>query len=164
MFEILQKSKKLEELGNGLKMVEYEQLQTETIALAEKIEERSNELTKLRFRCNADTHIIAHIKEKQEMLAHKISLEKGVLEHLIDEQTTCRAYVHDLKLQRDNLRKQYNDLSYRCGLLDKPPLLYDYDITGDEIEIVKNEIAVLKVEKISLLQKIEKYEGLIHRS
>lgn len=145
-------------------MVEYEQLQAETIALAEKIEERNNELSKLRLRCNADTHVIAHIKEKQEMLAHKISLEQNVLDNLVNEQTVCRAYVHDLKLQRDNLRKQYNDLSYRCGLLDKPQLLNDYDVTEDEILIVQDEIAALKVEKMSLLKRIEKYEGLIHRS
>lgn len=144
-------------------MVEYEQLQTETIALAEKIEERNNELSKLRVRCNADTHIIAHIKEKQQMLAHKIALEQNVLDHLIDEQTVCRAYVHDLKLQRDNLRKQYNDLSYKCGLLDKPQLLYDYDVTEDEIQTIQEEIADLNQQKISLVKRIEKYEGLAHR-
>lgn len=145
-------------------MVEYEQLQTETIALAEKIEERNTELSKLRFRCNADTHIIAHIKEKQEMLEHKISLEQKALSNLIDEQISCRAYVHDLKLQRDTLRKQYNDLSYRCGLLDKPQLLFDYDVTEDEIQVVKEEIVALKAEKNSLLKRIEKYEGLVHKS
>lgn len=145
-------------------MVEYEQLQTETIALAEKIEERNNELSRLRLRCNADTHIIAHIKEKHEMLANKISLEQNVLDNLIDEQSVCRAYVHDLKLQRDNLRKQYNELSYRCGLLDKPQLLFDYDVTEDEIQIIQEEITALKLERISLIKRIEKYEGLIHRS
>lgn len=153
----------MEELGDGLKMVEYEQLQTETLALAEKIEERNNELMKLRLRCNADTHIIAHIKEKQEMLAHKIALEQNVLNSLIDEQSTCRAYVHDLKQERDNIRKKYNLLSYKCGLLDKPQLLYDYDVTTMDIQRVQEEIAALKAEKASLLSKIEKYEGLAHK-
>lgn len=145
-------------------MVEYEQLQTETIALTEKIEERNNELSRLRLRCNADTHIIAHIKEKQEMLEHKITLEQNVLDNLIDEQGACRAYVHGLKLQRDNLRKQYNELSYQCGLLDKPQLLHDYDATENEIQIVQEDITALKSEKVLLIKKIEKYEGLIHRS
>lgn len=144
-------------------MVEYEQLQTETLALAEKIEERNNELSKLRLRCNADTHIIAHIKEKQEMLAHKISLEQNVLNHLIDEQSECRAYVHDLKVQRDAIRKRYNILSYKCGLLDKPQLLYDYDVTSTEIQNIQEEISALKAEKESLLAQIEKYEELTHK-
>ncbi|CAF5040610.1 unnamed protein product, partial [Rotaria magnacalcarata] len=60
--ELQLKSK--EELAEGLHMIDFEQLKIENQTYSEKIEERNEELMKLRKKISTTVQILSHIKEK----------------------------------------------------------------------------------------------------
>lgn len=151
---VFQKTRQLEDLGDGLKVINFEQLRAETQSLSDKIEERNNELSKLRRRCNSDIHILAHVREKQFMLTNTILVQEGVLRDLQSEENSCRNYLNYIKLERDLLRKKLKEMSFDCGLLDKPALLRDYDRTIEKIAKAKLAIGKLKEEKEEILEEL----------
>lgn len=53
-----------DKLGDNLRLVDYEQLKIENRGYADKVEERDEELTKLRAKCDSIFQILAHLREK----------------------------------------------------------------------------------------------------
>ncbi len=53
-----------EELKNGLHVIDFEQLKIENQTSVEKIEERQEELQKMKKKSSNTVHIVSHIKEK----------------------------------------------------------------------------------------------------
>lgn len=60
--------KKKEELAEGLHLIDFEQLKIENSTLNEKIEERNEELNKLRKKTNQTVQVLTHIKEKLQFV------------------------------------------------------------------------------------------------
>lgn len=149
-------------------MVDFEQLRAERQSLSDKIEgailfhfllmfyvyimslqtkytpERNNELAKLRLRCNADTQILAHVREKEFMLNNILDTKTGDLVRSTNEMSSARNEVNRQKSERDELRKTFNNLSQSCGLLDKPDLLSDYDKVQAAIVERQQDIETLR--------------------
>lgn len=116
-------------------------------------------MAKLRLRCNADTQILAHVREKEFMLENIIEIKTAELERCTDEMSMARNEVNRQKTDRDNLRKSFNNLSQSCGLLDKPDLLADFDKVQatiaereQQIKNMRDAIAQTKA-KMSLAEK-----------
>ena len=57
-----------EELGDGLHFIDFEQLKIENQAHNEKIEERNEELTKLKNKITTTVQVLSHLKEKLNWL------------------------------------------------------------------------------------------------
>lgn len=55
---------RLDKLGEGMRIMDFEQLKAENQSYADKIEERDEELTRLREKCQTSTQILAHLREK----------------------------------------------------------------------------------------------------
>ena len=53
-----------EQLADGLHLIDFEQLKIENQTLNEKIEERNEELHKLRKKTTTTVQVLTHIKEK----------------------------------------------------------------------------------------------------
>ncbi|XP_075169186.1 uncharacterized protein LOC142241303 [Haematobia irritans] len=159
MATLLEQLHDLEDLGNGLSMRNYESIQTETQALGKKIEERNTEFNKLRYRCHGDVHRIAHVKEKQKMLQDTISVQRQQLQESLKEKQRLREVIFKYKIERAKIRKQMQDLSFQAGLLDKPNLMKDYDVTVEYLEELRQNVKQSKLlinqlnEKISVFEK-----------
>lgn len=54
----------VDKLGDNLRLVDYEQLKIEHRGYADKVEERDEELTKLRAKCDSIFQVLAHLREK----------------------------------------------------------------------------------------------------
>lgn len=67
-------------LGTNLRLVDYEQLKVENRGYADKLEERDDELTKLRLKCDEIFQILAHLREKSASAALDIINEQNVLQ------------------------------------------------------------------------------------
>ncbi len=65
-----------EENAEGLHLIDFEQLKIENQSLAEKIEERNDELARLRAKTSQVMQILAHIKEK----LHAVAKDNQVLQ------------------------------------------------------------------------------------
>lgn len=53
-----------EQLAEGLHMIDFEQLKINNVDLNEKIEERNEEILKLRKKLTSTVQVLAHLKEK----------------------------------------------------------------------------------------------------
>ncbi|XP_017473527.1 PREDICTED: coiled-coil domain-containing protein 96-like [Rhagoletis zephyria] len=151
--------KQLEDLGNNLQMRDYESLQNEVQALGKKIEERNADLNKSRMRCNTDIHIMGHLKEKQATLRSKIKLQNTMLASLQKEKQAAREAIFNSKKQRTKIRKEIKELSYQCGLLDKPALMLDYDATVAQLKVVGENVEKLRCKQDEIQRKIAKLES-----
>lgn len=74
-----------EEFGEGLHMIDFEQLKIENQTYNEKIEERNEELMKLKKKINNTVQILTHVKEKLQFVGNENEREKFRLAE-IDEQ------------------------------------------------------------------------------
>lgn len=70
-----------EEFADGFHLIDYEQLKIENQTFSEKIEERDEELAKLKKKIITNVQIITHVKEKLEHTQHVTKLlKKDLLE------------------------------------------------------------------------------------
>ena len=60
--------KRKEELSNELHLIDFEQLKIENQTLNEKIEERNEELLKLRKKTTSTVQVLTHLKEKLQFV------------------------------------------------------------------------------------------------
>ena len=65
-----------EEFGEGLHMIDFEQLKIENQTYNEKIEERNEELMKLKKKINNTVQILSHVKEKLQFVSVENEKEK----------------------------------------------------------------------------------------
>jgi len=66
-----------EKLADGLHLIDFEQLKIENQTLNEKIEERNEELLKLRKKTTTTVQVLTHLKEKLQF----VQAENQVLKH-----------------------------------------------------------------------------------
>lgn len=62
--EITAAIKAMDKIGENHTLIDYEQLKMENQNHADKIEERDEELSKLRIKCTAAIQTLAHLREK----------------------------------------------------------------------------------------------------
>lgn len=138
-----EKSKQLDDLGDGLRMADFEQFRAETQNLSDKIEERNNDLNRLRLRCDADTQQLANIREKEQVLVKNLDSKKENFEDLLQEQYEMRDNLNSLKTKFGILRKNYSEMLFQCGILNRVVLLSDFDDTDQAVsEIYFNNFKV----------------------
>eukprot|EP01116_Phalansterium_solitarium_P013084 TRINITY_DN299_c0_g5_i2.p1 TRINITY_DN299_c0_g5~~TRINITY_DN299_c0_g5_i2.p1 ORF type:complete len:594 (-),score=147.98 TRINITY_DN299_c0_g5_i2:1243-3024(-) len=70
-----------EELKNGLHLIDFEQLKIENQTFNEKIEERNEELAKMRKKINNTVHILSHVKEKLQVGSQLSTVPSWQLDH-----------------------------------------------------------------------------------
>lgn len=159
--EINENLKSLEDLGNGLRVFDYEQLQAEVQSLSDKIEERNKQLTKFRLRCNDHTQIIAHIREKSLELINTIEEEGENLNIVNDNVKSLREDVNFACKERDALRKKFNQLDIDCGLLNKPHLMRDFDKITNVLKETQSEVANIESENQIGDEKISRLKNIL---
>ncbi len=60
--------RKKEQLAEGLHMIDFEQLKINNVDLNEKIEERNEDILKLRRKVTSTVQVLTHVKEKLQFL------------------------------------------------------------------------------------------------
>jgi len=98
--------KKREEVSSELHMIDFEQLKIENQSLNEKIEERNEELLKLRKKTTSTVQVLTHLKEKLQFVQAENQVLKTELTGLEAELGQHRDAVTKVKFQRDQLRHE----------------------------------------------------------
>lgn len=135
-----EKSKEIEDLGNGFKMKDFTQLRIEITNLAEKIEDRNSEMDRSRQRCQTNTQHLAHFREKSHLLTDVVKNRTEELKKTEQVQTEERHNLGKLKMDLIQRRNDYQNLIDSSGLLTHKILLKHYDDTEkflQESEVVK---------------------------
>jgi hypothetical protein len=108
--------KKREEVSSELHMIDFEQLKIENQSLNEKIEERNEELLKLRKKTTSTVQVLTHLKEKLQFVQAENQVLKAELTGLESDLGNHRDAVTKVKLQRDQLRQENAKLKARPDL------------------------------------------------
>lgn len=166
----------LDKIGDNFHLIDYEQLKIENRNHADKIEERDEELSRLRRKCIAAIDCLAHIREKSAEIQLQIVEHNTLLDEAKMESWECRERVNFFKLERDTLRADIERLKEESGLLTKSRLLCDMeesmrdrDETQKELDgVIKsyNEKKELIADLKETIEEIEtkiKFFGPMHK-
>lgn len=110
----------------------------------DKLEERDEELSRLRQKCIAAIQCLAHIREKCAEVQMDIKEQAGLLEEAQMEAFECRERVNYYKQARDTMRLEIEKLKEDSGLLTKSRLLSDMETSLQEREQIKIELELLE--------------------
>jgi len=156
-----------EELADGLHLIDFEQLKIENQTYNEKIEERNEDLLKLRKKITNVVQELTHVKEKLQFVqAENIDLKQELssLDHRV---STERDQLPTAKHQRDTLRLSNTSLKHRNGLLGNVPLLNDFEQKVDmlkekvsKIDNLRDYHQMLAAESLAIKRKIRKAQLL----
>nr|CAH8842084.1 unnamed protein product [Trichobilharzia regenti] len=162
--EALLKSK--EELSEGLHLIDFEQLKIENQTYNEKIDERNEELSKLRRKISNTVQIMTHIKEKLQAVQNDNAKQKKKLDEADEELTLNRDRLTKMKQTRELLRAENARLRRSCGLLGKNALLLNYEDSYDSVlhkrqslEETKQLTANYQLKTQNLAQKIRNVQN-----
>ncbi|XP_040275066.1 coiled-coil domain-containing protein 96 [Bufo bufo] len=123
-----------EELAEGLHLIDFEQLKIENQNYNEKIEERNEELLKLKKKITNTVQVLTHVKEKLQFVQAENQKQKERLMEVEALVGNKRDILTKTKQARDSLRMDNLKLKQKCGLLGNKVLLRDFEDKVDAIE------------------------------
>lgn len=132
--------KKMEDYFEGLHIIDFEQLKIENNTLTEKIEDRNEEIHKLKNKINYTVQILAHLQEKSK----DISIEKELKKNENDE---LKKKIIDMKMKltskkEENDKKALKQLNEnkKIDQINSVPLKNYYKKTLDHIATLSSQI------------------------
>ncbi|XP_053560136.1 coiled-coil domain-containing protein 96 [Bombina bombina] len=167
-FESTLKAK--EELAEGLHLIDFEQLKIENQTYNEKIEERNEELLKLRKKITNTVELLTHLKEKLQYVQGENQCLREMLLDVEAQVAHKRDILTKTKKARDSLRMDNLKLKQKCGLLGSELLLRDYEEKVDsteelsqKLENLKRHHAELTLSTKGLIKKIEETKSAMQK-
>merc|ERR1740129_2450050 len=154
-----QQLRKKDELAENLHVIDFEQLKIENQTLNEKIEERNDELHKLRKKTIVTVQIITHMREKVEFVKQGYQSLKSELAQLDQDLAAQRHLVDKTKHERDEHRAEYGKLKQQTGIMNSEHLTRDYEQRSDRIKELKEDITNLKRRHQQMTQFIKSQGG-----
>merc|ERR1712139_425900 len=119
--------------------------------LNEKIEERNEELLKLRKKTTTTVQVLTHLKEKLQFVQAENQVRKQELSDFEVELTAKRDMLTQVKHDRDALRAENAARRQQRGLVSSEELLIDYE---------KRRLDVI-AKKETIEQMQERYDQVI---
>eukprot|EP01035_Chromulina_nebulosa_P029004 gene29004-38374_t len=142
-------------------MIDFEQLKIENQTLIEKIEERSEELAKLKRKKMLTVQILTHIREKLRFVEQANAVVQAQLSSHEDELTKLRNQVTLEKLSRDAIKLENKA---KQGFATSDLLLMDYEKRTQRVETLRTTLNELKERYTILLQQTNKVNGITTKS
>mmetsp|Transcript_10256 Transcript_10256/g.16979 ORF Transcript_10256/g.16979 Transcript_10256/m.16979 type:complete len:273 (+) Transcript_10256:560-1378(+) len=133
-----------EQLAEGLHLIDFEQLRIENQSQTEKIEERNEELHKLRRKNQKTVEVLTHMKEKLKFVEAENAGRREALRELDAQLAGERDRLGRAKHQRDALRAEAAALRDRQGFTNSDLLVVDFEQRKLDIKQLQDKIAELK--------------------
>jgi len=153
--------RKKDELAENLHVIDFEQLKIENQTLNEKIEERNEELHKLRKKTIVTVQIITHMREKVQFVQQEYQVLKGELAQLEQALGAQRDLVAKTKSERDDHRTEYAKLKQQAGIMNSEHLTKDFESRAEHIRQLKDDISSLKKRHQQMTQFVKAHGGRI---
>eukprot|EP00746_Dinoflagellata_sp_MGD_P160861 gnl/MRDRNA2_/MRDRNA2_87795_c0_seq1.p1 gnl/MRDRNA2_/MRDRNA2_87795_c0~~gnl/MRDRNA2_/MRDRNA2_87795_c0_seq1.p1 ORF type:complete len:460 (+),score=202.25 gnl/MRDRNA2_/MRDRNA2_87795_c0_seq1:72-1451(+) len=147
--------RKKDELAENLHVIDFEQLKIENQTLNEKIEERNEELHKLRKKTIITVQVITHMREKLQFIQQENQVLRKDLAELDTELASQRDLVAKTKHERDDYRSENAKLRQQTGIINSELLTKDYEDRTQHIKKLKEELDVLKAKHKKLMKFIK---------
>ena len=146
----------MEQLADGLHLIDFEQLKIENQTLNEKIEERNEELFKLRSKIEEQVIMVTHTRERYYhlMKVHAKNQEKHQV--LFDRLSNLKKRQTALKKEREDHQAINQRLKQETGVENKRELKQDYFNRVELIEKLDQENKMLADKHARLTRVINK--------
>jgi predicted nucleic acid-binding Zn-ribbon protein len=148
--------KKKEQLADGLHLIDFEQLKIENQTLNEKIEERNEELHKLRKKITNTVVILSHTREKLKYVEQQNLLHNSKLKYLNEGLNEEKISLSKMKNDRKILKKEHLKVEQQTGIINNTALKSDYKYRGEEITNLSERIIGLEEYHSRLTRIIER--------
>jgi len=153
--------RKKDELAENLHVIDFEQLKIENQTLNEKIEERNEELHKLRKKTIVTVQIITHMREKVQFVQQEYLALKGELAQLDLDLAAQRDTVTKTKHERDDIRGENAKYRQQTGITNSEGLSKDYEERAEHIKQLIADIAQLKTRHKQMMQFVNRHGGKV---
>jgi hypothetical protein len=155
--------RKREKQNDGMHLIDFEQLKIENTNLNEKIEERNEDLLKLRKKATTTIHVLTHVKEKLEF----VKAENTQLQRDVAEQEELLAALRDkltqTKKDRDLFVNENLRMKEKMPMIGSEDLLLDYELRKKQIEDLRIEVVTLTNTHHELMQWISSHQGQLDK-
>mmetsp|Transcript_7815 Transcript_7815/g.14795 ORF Transcript_7815/g.14795 Transcript_7815/m.14795 type:complete len:500 (+) Transcript_7815:235-1734(+) len=148
-----------EELAEGLHLIDFEQLKIENQSLNEKIEERNEELLKLRKKTTTTVQVLTHLKEKLQFVQKENEVLQAELEDLDGDLAGKRDQLNKEKLDRDMFRIENARIKAQSGIVTNPNLLDDMEIQKERRDVLQERVDGLKTRHTQIMVQIDRMHG-----
>jgi chromosome segregation ATPase len=152
------KEKKIEEIGDGLTLFDYENTKTRLQIITSNIEVKNKMLEKMRMRIKKDIKDDPKYTENLNELDENLSGVEDTLRALKSEYAKLFNESKRMKNLVKQLESKLDDIYVKGQLLSERSLMVDYDKMDEKLCEKKDEVARLKDENQKLDQKFRKYE------
>ena len=162
--------KKMEDYFEGLHIIDFEQLKIENNTLTEKIEDRNEEIHKLKNKINYTVQILAHLQEKSKFVSSENEIKKTENENLKKEIIEMKRKLTEKKEENDkkalkqlNENKKIDQINsiplknyYRKTLLHIQELAKQIDQVSSQLLVYRQKRRASKKDITDLLQRKER--------
>eukprot|EP01063_Lacrimia_lanifica_P027716 TRINITY_DN3931_c0_g1_i2.p1 TRINITY_DN3931_c0_g1~~TRINITY_DN3931_c0_g1_i2.p1 ORF type:complete len:409 (+),score=271.04 TRINITY_DN3931_c0_g1_i2:77-1228(+) len=155
--------KEKEKLTDGLHLIDFEQLKIENTTLNEKIEERNEEVLKLKKKATTTIHILTHVKEKLQYIQGENMTLKKTLEQLDTTLDENRAKMTEVKKDRDVFASENVKMREKMPMIGSEDLLMDYELRKQQIETLRIEVVEKTNHHHELMLWIDKWQPTVHQ-
>lgn len=133
-----------EELAEGLHLIDFEQLKIENQSLNEKIEERNEELLKLRKKTTSTVQVVTHLKEKLQFVHKENSVLEETLKKLEARLSSQRDRTQFVKHELTALKTKNRQFRRQSEVVTSRPLLRDVEVQKKKREDLLSSISAMK--------------------
>jgi len=152
------KEKKIEEIGDGLTLFDYENMKTRLQIITSNIDAKNKILEKISMRVKKDMKNDPKYSEDLKELDIDLSGVEENLRELKNEYAKLFNESKRLKNLEKQLESKLDDIYVKGQLLSERSLMVEYDKMDEKLIEKKDEVARLKDENQKLDQKFRKYE------
>nr|CCC91560.1 unnamed protein product [Trypanosoma congolense IL3000] len=125
---------------DGMSLIDFEQLKIENTNLNEKIEERNEDIVRLRRKVTTTIHVLTHVKEKLEFM----KIENGQLRRQVasteEELNSLRDKLAQTKRQRDHFIACNLKIREKMPMVGSKKLLLDYERRKTACNVMRNDV------------------------
>lgn len=133
-----------EKLAEGLHLIDFEQLKIENQTLNEKIEERNDELHKLKKKTTTTVQVLTHIKEKLQCVREENTHSQAELRSINHQVQSLRDQLTKTKHVRDASRGENQSLKQKQGFIGSDLLVSDFENRKGDIDLLRTKVEGLK--------------------
>lgn len=149
--------RKKDELAENLHVIDFEQLKIENQTLNERIEERNEELHKLKKKTVVTVQIITHMREKVQFVQQESQALKKELGQLTQDLEAQRDLVAKTKHERDDYRAENAKLRQHAGVVNSDDLTKDFEARKKTMSQLEDEIAALKARHEQMMKFVKSH-------
>ena len=153
-----------EQLAEGLHMIDFEQLKIENQTLNEKIEERNEELAKLKRKKTITVLVLTHIREKLRFVERQSEDLRKELEDIDDNLGSQRSFLNTYKHEKDAVRGDNMELKRRQGFSSNEMLTEDFEKRKVAMDTVKASIRELQERHFLLTKQVTRNTAKLNSS